>query len=57
MRTSRTQWLDAGLHLLADEGYAALSIERLCQSRATTKGSFYHHFGSLNTYREALLER
>jgi AcrR family transcriptional regulator len=55
-RTSRGDWLLAGLLLLRDGGGEALTIERLCRSLGRTKGSFYHHFGDISAYHEALLE-
>jgi AcrR family transcriptional regulator len=56
-RTSRASWCDAGLALLRDDGYAAVTIERLCAAVGRTKGSFYHHFRNMDAYLEALLER
>jgi AcrR family transcriptional regulator len=51
----KTPWLDDGLQLLKEGGEAALTIERLCQLRKRTKGAFYHHFGDLDGYLDALL--
>lgn len=45
-RLSRDKWVDAALMLLAREGVAALSIERLANDLGVTKGSAYHHFRS-----------
>lgn len=56
MRTSKQDWIDAGIRLLREEGEHALTIERLCKTLFMTKGSFYHHFGDLQTYQMALLE-
>jgi AcrR family transcriptional regulator len=56
MRTSKQDWIDAGIHLLREEGEHALTIERLCKTLQMTKGSFYHHFGDLQTYQHTLLE-
>ena len=56
MRTSRQDWIDAGIQLLREEGEHALTIERLCKTLEITKGSFYHHFGDLKKYQIALLE-
>ena len=53
---TRTEWLDAGLDLLADEGARAVTIERLTGKLGVTKGSYYHHFKSAAGYRTALLE-
>jgi AcrR family transcriptional regulator len=56
MRKSRQDWVDAGLQLIREEGQQALTIERLTQILSLTKGSFYHHFGGLPNYRQALLD-
>ncbi len=56
MQTTKQDWIDAGINLLREEGEHALTIERLCKTLAKTKGSFYHHFGSLPTYQGELLE-
>ncbi|MBS2035909.1 TetR/AcrR family transcriptional regulator [bacterium] len=56
LRKSRQDWIEAGLSLLRSEGQQALTIERLAQSLEVTKGSFYHHFGNLANYHQALLD-
>lgn len=56
LRKSRQDWVDAGMTLLRAEGQQALTIERLLGQLGVTKGSFYHHFGSLANYRKALLQ-
>ena len=43
------------MELLRHEGQQSLTIERLTQTLGVTKGSFYHHFGNLANYRQALL--
>ncbi|CAG0968015.1 hypothetical protein BURK2_01119 [Burkholderiales bacterium] len=53
---ARTRWLDAGLAALATGGLAALRIDSIAREIGLTKGSFYHHFASRETYVEALLE-
>lgn len=54
-RRTKRDWLEAGWHLLAEQGIAALTIERLTERLGITKGSFYHHFAGLPDYRTALL--
>ena len=56
VRKSRQDWIDAGMALLRAEGQQALTIERLLSELGVTKGSFYHHFGGLANYRQALLQ-
>ncbi|GAA0592387.1 TetR/AcrR family transcriptional regulator [Kribbella sandramycini] len=53
---SKRDWLDAGLTILTEEGVPALTIERLVGMLGLTKGSFYHHFGSMPGYKTALLD-
>lgn len=53
---TRTEWLEAGLELLADEGAPAVTIERLTGKLGVTKGSYYHHFKGAAGFRTALLE-
>lgn len=42
--------------LLAEQGTPALTLERLCERMSRSKGSFYHHFGSMPKYRARLLD-
>ncbi|MFN8609101.1 MAG: TetR/AcrR family transcriptional regulator [Vulcanimicrobiota bacterium] len=56
LRKSRQDWIEAGLRLLRGEGQQALTIDRLTEQMGLTKGSFYHHFGSLTNYHRALLD-
>jgi AcrR family transcriptional regulator len=55
-RTTREDWIDAGLTLLREAGEHALTLERLCAAIGRTKGSFYHHFASMPELSRALLE-
>jgi len=41
---ARTRLLDATRDAIRAKGFAATSIEELCQTAAVTKGSFFHHF-------------
>lgn len=56
-RVTRDDWCAAGLEVLRDHGYGALTIDRICTALAKTKGSFYHHFPDLDAYLSAVLER
>jgi AcrR family transcriptional regulator len=53
---TRTEWLGAGLELLAEEGAPAVTIDRLTSKLGVTKGSYYHHFKGAGGFRTALLE-
>jgi AcrR family transcriptional regulator len=41
---SKTDWLDLGLKILANDGGQAIRVDNLCETAGRTKGSFYHHF-------------
>jgi TetR/AcrR family transcriptional regulator, transcriptional repressor for nem operon len=41
---SKTKFLDAALALVRMKGYAATTIDDICEMAGLTKGSFFHHF-------------
>ena len=41
---SKTKFLDAALALVRMKGYAATTVDDICQKAELTKGSFFHHF-------------
>ncbi len=43
---SKTKLLDAALQVIRAQGYAATTVEDICQRAGVTKGSFFHHFKS-----------
>ena len=43
---SRTRLLDAALHLVRAQGYAATTVDDICRAAGLTKGAFFHHFKS-----------
>jgi hypothetical protein len=55
--TTRTDWLDAGLHVLAAHGHPALSEGRLHErlGAGPGDGSFREHFGDEAGFHKALL--
>lgn len=55
-KSSKAEWVEAGFVLLRDGGQDMLTIERLCEALVKTKGSFYHHFESMDVYLDAVLE-
>ncbi|MFP2904896.1 TetR/AcrR family transcriptional regulator [Pyxidicoccus sp. 3LFB2] len=43
---ARTRLLEAARDTIREKGFAATSVDELCQLAAVTKGSFFHHFKS-----------
>lgn len=43
---SKTKLLDAALHAVRAQGYAATTVDDICREAGVTKGSFFHHFKS-----------
>ena len=54
-RKSKQNWLEAGLHILAQEGLKGLTIDKMALELGVTKGSFYHHFQNARDFEEQLL--
>jgi AcrR family transcriptional regulator len=52
---TRSDWLEAGLTALADDGPNGLRIDRLCRRLGVSKGSFHHHFAGTSDFKKALL--
>ena len=44
--SSKTRLLDAALTVIRTKGYAATTVDDICQEAGVTKGSFFHHFKS-----------
>ena len=55
-RTTRTDWLDAGLALLREGGEDAVTVEKMCARLERTKGAFYHHFEDMDDCLDSLLD-
>ena len=45
-KDARTKLLDAAMTVIRSKGFAATSVEELCQAAGVTKGAFFHHFRS-----------
>ncbi|NLD53452.1 MAG: TetR/AcrR family transcriptional regulator [Burkholderiaceae bacterium] len=41
---SRVRLLEAALRLIRTKGYAATTVDDVCEAAGVTKGSFFHHF-------------
>ncbi len=46
LRSAKMKILDASLDVIREKGYAATSVDDLCQAAGVTKGAFFHHFAS-----------
>lgn len=56
MSSARTEWLESGLDLLVEQGPGGLTIAAACARVKKTKGSFYHHFSSVDDFQHQLME-
>lgn len=58
-RSSATtrQLLTAARGLFAQDGYAATSLDAICEAAGVTKGAFYHHFRNKEQLFRAVYER
>jgi AcrR family transcriptional regulator len=65
LRTTRVEWIEAGLRALAAGGPEAVRVETVASALTVTKGGFYHHFrdrqalldAMLDTWEETLVDR
>lgn len=55
-RLKKEDWFVTGLSILEADGFSKITIENLCEILKVTKGSFYHHFGNIDGYIEALMK-
>ncbi|GAA4119414.1 TetR/AcrR family transcriptional regulator [Nocardioides fonticola] len=53
---SHRRFYDAALDLLAEEGYGALKLSRLCERLGLTTGAFYHAFDGWADFTDRLLD-
>ena len=54
-RYARVRFLEAGLNVLTDDGYAALKLSAVCDEADATTGSFYHAFENWGAFTSALI--
>jgi len=54
-RSGPDPWIDAATAILAQDGHSGLTIEQLTKRTGKTRGSFYHHFGSIDGFVTVLL--
>ncbi|MDR2871798.1 MAG: TetR/AcrR family transcriptional regulator [Xanthomonadaceae bacterium] len=55
-RLSASDWAQAALDVIAEQGVAAIAVEPLARRLKVTKGSFYWHFPSRDALLQAALE-
>lgn len=55
-RLTRDKWLAEGLKILAEFAQHKIRVLYLCERLGVTRGSFYHHFESIEDFIQALLE-
>lgn len=54
-KLTKEMWYKEGLKFLGSKGLYNLKIEKLCENINVTKGSFYHHFDSIDSYIKGLM--
>lgn len=54
-KIERNDWFKTGFGILETAGFGRITIDHLCSELKVTKGSFYHHFGNIDGYIEALM--
>jgi AcrR family transcriptional regulator len=52
---TRSDWLQAGLKAVVDDGPNGLRIDWLCRRLGVSKGSFHHHFAGAADFKRSLL--
>lgn len=55
-KVDKKQWFIVGLDVLANDGFARITIDNLCGLLQITKGAFYHHFKNIDGYIDALMK-
>ncbi len=54
--TTRNKWLEKGYEEFANYGPEKLSINKISKELGSSRASFYHHFGDVDVFTEALLD-
>ncbi|WP_026102451.1 TetR/AcrR family transcriptional regulator [Pleurocapsa sp. PCC 7319] len=57
MALTKTDWINAGWLLMANQGVAAVKVEVLARQLEVSKGSFYWHFKNRQELLEGILQR
>lgn len=56
-RWTREDWVGLAIEGLKRDGPSALTLDRLCAAAGRTRGSFYHHFPSVDVLLATVAER
>lgn len=54
---TKARLLDAAQALLIEQGFAATTVDEICEAAKLTKGSFFHYFESKDQLAREVLER
>ncbi|MDX2140249.1 MAG: TetR/AcrR family transcriptional regulator [Chloroflexota bacterium] len=54
-RKTKQDWMQCAIELLVEYGIDGITIDTLTRKMEVTKGSFYHHFGDMATFRAEML--
>jgi AcrR family transcriptional regulator len=54
-RKTKQDWYEEAVQILIEEGADGLTIDNLTARLGVTKGSFYHHFGNHEGFKQHLL--
>lgn len=53
---TRRKLVDATLRLMLEQGFAATTVDQICEKAELTKGSFFHHFPNKEAIGRAALD-
>jgi TetR/AcrR family transcriptional repressor of nem operon len=53
---TKRKLVDATLRLMLEQGFAATTVDQICEKAQLTKGSFFHHFESKEAIGRAALD-
>ena len=57
VKDAKSRWIDEGIRVLSEDGFAGVRIDRIAARLGLSKGSFHHHFDGAEGYKKDLLAR
>ena len=51
----KQEWVEKGYLSVAENGFESLTVNNICRMVAKSKSSFYHFFGELELFKDALM--